>query len=203
MVGKAPYWLVWGTHWPRDVCTSRVMRVEVAGQTQFRASMAYLHSSSHTTWSRTEGPGHHVPCPQPSVHARSCPTPPPGPQHVQLLVAAMFLGWSPAVPRALRFLALPTHLSGAQLRPCHPAAQNTAVPTVSPGPRCHVPGCGADVCCPCSPWCLGAACPPAWGLSAPANFTWNLFSGLRICTYSGQLGAKSFTAQARKMVWWS
>lgn len=40
-----------GTHWPRDVCTSRVMRVDVAGQMQFRASMAYLHSSSHTTWS--------------------------------------------------------------------------------------------------------------------------------------------------------
>lgn len=39
------------THWPRDVCTSRVMRVDVAGQMQFRASMAYLHSSSHTTWS--------------------------------------------------------------------------------------------------------------------------------------------------------
>lgn len=37
------------THWPREVCTSSVMRVEVAGQTQFRASMAYLHSSSHTT----------------------------------------------------------------------------------------------------------------------------------------------------------
>lgn len=43
--------LAQGTHWPRDVCTSRVMRVEVAGQMQFRASMAYLHSSSHTTWS--------------------------------------------------------------------------------------------------------------------------------------------------------
>lgn len=39
--------------------------------------------------------------------------------------------------------------------------------------------------------------------SLPANFTWNLFSGLRIWTYRGQLGAKSFTAQARRMVWWS
>lgn len=37
------------THWPREVCTSSVMRVEVAGQTQFSASMAYLHSSSQTT----------------------------------------------------------------------------------------------------------------------------------------------------------
>lgn len=39
------------THWPRDVCTSSVMRVGVAGQMQLRASMAYLHSSSHTTCS--------------------------------------------------------------------------------------------------------------------------------------------------------
>lgn len=37
----------------------------------------------------------------------------------------------------------------------------------------------------------------------PANLTWNLFSGLRIWTYSGQFGAKSFTAQARRIVWWS
>lgn len=37
------------THWPREVWTSSVMRVEVAGQTQFSASMAYLHSSSQTT----------------------------------------------------------------------------------------------------------------------------------------------------------
>lgn len=35
---------------------SRVMSVEVAGHTQLRASMAYLNSSSHTTWSR-EGEG--------------------------------------------------------------------------------------------------------------------------------------------------
>lgn len=48
----SPAWRSGGrTHWPRDVCTSRVMRVDVAGQMQFRASMAYLHSSSHTTWS--------------------------------------------------------------------------------------------------------------------------------------------------------
>lgn len=38
---------------------------------------------------------------------------------------------------------------------------------------------------------------------SPANLTWNLFSGLRIWTYRGQFGAKSFTAQARRMVWWS
>lgn len=37
------------THCPREVCTSSVMSVEVAGQTQLRASMAYLHSSSQTT----------------------------------------------------------------------------------------------------------------------------------------------------------
>lgn len=42
-----PY--VGSTHWPREVCTSSVMSVEVAGQTQLRASMAYLHSSSQTT----------------------------------------------------------------------------------------------------------------------------------------------------------
>lgn len=40
-------------------------------------------------------------------------------------------------------------------------------------------------------------------LCPPANLTWNLFSGLRIWTYRGQFGAKSFTAQARRMVWWS
>lgn len=39
------------THCPRDVCTSSVTSVEVAGHTQLRASMAYLNSSSHTTWS--------------------------------------------------------------------------------------------------------------------------------------------------------
>lgn len=36
---------------PREVCTRSVTKVEVAGQTQLRASMAYLNSSSHTTWS--------------------------------------------------------------------------------------------------------------------------------------------------------
>lgn len=40
------------TYCPLEVWTRRVMRVEVAGQTQFRASMAYLHSSSQTTWSK-------------------------------------------------------------------------------------------------------------------------------------------------------
>lgn len=34
---------------PLEVCTSSVIRVEVAGQMQFRANMAYLNSSSHTT----------------------------------------------------------------------------------------------------------------------------------------------------------
>ena len=37
------------TDLPREVCTSSVTRVEVAGHTQLRASMAYLNSSSHTT----------------------------------------------------------------------------------------------------------------------------------------------------------
>lgn len=40
---------------PLEVCTSSVIRVEVAGQTQFRANMAYLNSSSHTTWSGEGG----------------------------------------------------------------------------------------------------------------------------------------------------
>lgn len=34
---------------PLEVCTSSVIRVEVAGQMQFSANMAYLNSSSHTT----------------------------------------------------------------------------------------------------------------------------------------------------------
>jgi len=38
----------WCTHRPCEVCTSRVMKVDVAGQMQFRASMAYLNSSSQT-----------------------------------------------------------------------------------------------------------------------------------------------------------
>lgn len=39
------------TYCPLDVWTSRVINVEVAGHIQFRASIAYLNSSSHTTWS--------------------------------------------------------------------------------------------------------------------------------------------------------
>lgn len=37
----------------------------------------------------------------------------------------------------------------------------------------------------------------------PANLTWNLFSGLKICTYWGQWGAKSLMAQDLRMVCWS
>lgn len=37
------------TDLPREVCTRSVTKVEVAGHTQLRASMAYLNSSSHTT----------------------------------------------------------------------------------------------------------------------------------------------------------
>lgn len=40
------------THCPLEVCTRSVTRVDVAGQTQFSANMAYLNSSSHTTWSK-------------------------------------------------------------------------------------------------------------------------------------------------------
>lgn len=39
------------THCPLEEWINRVMRVEVPGHTQFKASMAYLNSSSHTTWS--------------------------------------------------------------------------------------------------------------------------------------------------------
>lgn len=44
-------WLCKMTNRPREVCTRSVTKVEVAGQTQLRANMAYLNSSSHTTWS--------------------------------------------------------------------------------------------------------------------------------------------------------
>lgn len=37
------------THCPLEVCTRSVTSVDVAGHTQFSASMAYLNSSSHTT----------------------------------------------------------------------------------------------------------------------------------------------------------
>lgn len=40
------------THCPLEVCTRSVTKVDVAGHTQFSANMAYLNSSSHTTWSR-------------------------------------------------------------------------------------------------------------------------------------------------------
>jgi len=43
----------------------------------------------------------------------------------------------------------------------------------------------------------------AENLHLPANLMWNLFSGFSIWTYKGQFGAKSLTAQALKMVWWS
>ena len=39
------------THCPLEVWTKRVTKVDVAGHTQFSANMAYLNSSSHTTWS--------------------------------------------------------------------------------------------------------------------------------------------------------
>lgn len=39
------------THCPLEVWTKSVTNVDVAGQTQFSANMAYLNSSSHTTWS--------------------------------------------------------------------------------------------------------------------------------------------------------
>lgn len=78
--------LAQGTHWPRDVCTSRVMRVEVAGQMQFRASMAYLHSSSHTTWSvGTAGSG------PPPLLSVSLPTAPMSFEHGKLLLLGIRL----------------------------------------------------------------------------------------------------------------
>ena len=36
-----------------------------------------------------------------------------------------------------------------------------------------------------------------------AKLIWNLFSGRRICTNSGHIGEKSFTAQVRRIVAWS
>lgn len=49
--GYHKYYKDWATYCPRDVWTSRVTRVDVAGHRQFRANNAYLNSSSHTTWS--------------------------------------------------------------------------------------------------------------------------------------------------------
>lgn len=43
------------THCPLEEWINRVMSVEVPGHTQFKASMAYLNSSSHTTWSAQTG----------------------------------------------------------------------------------------------------------------------------------------------------
>lgn len=48
------FWLYEMTNRPREVCTRSVTKVEVAGHTQLRANMAYLNSSSHTTWSEKE-----------------------------------------------------------------------------------------------------------------------------------------------------
>lgn len=45
------FFMLINTYCPLDVWTSRVINVEVAGHIQFRASIAYLNSSSHTTWS--------------------------------------------------------------------------------------------------------------------------------------------------------
>lgn len=45
--GKEMEW----TYCPLEEWINRVMSVEVPGHTQFKASMAYLNSSSHTTWS--------------------------------------------------------------------------------------------------------------------------------------------------------
>lgn len=50
------------THCPLEEWINRVMSVEVPGHTQFKASMAYLNSSSHTTWSA--GIGHKWPKPR-------------------------------------------------------------------------------------------------------------------------------------------
>lgn len=39
------------TYCPLEVWTSSVISVDVAGHIQFKANMAYLNSSSQTTWS--------------------------------------------------------------------------------------------------------------------------------------------------------
>lgn len=84
-----------GTHWPRDVCTSRVMRVEVAGQMQFSASMAYLHSSSHTTWSAGSRVGRSTCCPAGSLLPHgTCSLPEGAVQTHPRLVAP----WTPCCP---------------------------------------------------------------------------------------------------------
>lgn len=109
------------THCPLEVWTSSVTRVDVAGHTQFSANMAYLNSSSHTTWSDWKG-----------------------------YIATIY------------YIKLKTIMRK---------------------------------------WlCFGRL---VAFLHLPANLTWNLFSGLRIWTYRGQFGAKSFAAQALKIVWWS
>jgi hypothetical protein len=41
----------YNTHWPRDVCSNRVTKVEAPGQVQLFAKRAYLNSSSQTTYS--------------------------------------------------------------------------------------------------------------------------------------------------------
>lgn len=50
-IQKKQKWLRGMTDRPREVWTRSVTKVEVAGQTQLRANMAYLNSSSQTTWS--------------------------------------------------------------------------------------------------------------------------------------------------------
>lgn len=42
------------TYCPLEVWTNKVISVDVAGQIQFKANIAYLNSSSHTTWSAEE-----------------------------------------------------------------------------------------------------------------------------------------------------
>lgn len=90
-----------GTHWPRDVCTSRVMRVEVAGQMQFSASMAYLHSSSHTTWSAGGGGGRSTCRPAGSLLPHSTCSLPEGAvqMHPCLAPPCLLSGFSISAPR--------------------------------------------------------------------------------------------------------
>lgn len=43
------------THCPLEVWTNSVIKVDVAGHTQLSANIAYLNSSSQTTWSNWKG----------------------------------------------------------------------------------------------------------------------------------------------------
>lgn len=196
--------------------------MEVAGQTQFRASMAYLHSSSHTTWSRTEGQGHGVPCPSLLQHRPPIPCPMCTLSLVQPLQQPQDPGTS-SLQAALHFSAGPRLYPEPRghLGPAHPATKCPAqalpvqvpiillclCPALAPGTSVVQMEGLLSLLSPAGAMSLGhmpgPTLPPALSPGAPANLTWNLFSGLRICTYRGQLGAKSFTAQARRMVWWS